>query len=218
MATLIDYDEPVLPITGNANIRRMANNHALGLGLMTAAAAAAESTRGALQYVPGAAGVSDQLLVTLKDSADAYVNRNFMDAALGRRPVIAGASNLTLGIEDSGSIIEVAATEAYVLPALTAANLGLCYEFVVTTTVSAVTITAGTADLLHGGVTIMSTGAGVENDAFSADGTDDLIFTMNGTTKGGIIGSTVRFIAASATKWIVTGNLIGSGTLVTPFS
>lgn len=137
-----------------------------------------------------------------------------------RVPVISGASNLTLGVDDSGTLIEIdGASQAYVLPTLTgSATNGLVYEFVVTTTSSAVTITAAAGDIMHGGVTIMSTGAGVENDAFSSNGSSNIVFTMNGTTKGGIIGSWVKFWAASATKWVVTGNLIGSGTLVTPFS
>jgi hypothetical protein len=41
---------------------------------------------------------------------------------------------------------------------------------------------------------------------------------MNGTTQGGIIGSWVELYAASTTAWLVTGNLLASGTMVTPFS
>jgi hypothetical protein len=135
-----------------------------------------------------------------------------------RRVPLVGASSLTLTDAMSGSVVECGAGEDFLLPAVTAANLGVYFEFIVTVTATNFTITAATGDLLHGGVSIMSTNAGLENDAFSADGTDDLIFSMNGTTQGGIIGSTVRFYAASATKWLVAGNLIGSGSLATPFS
>jgi len=45
---------------------------------------------------------------------------------------------------------------------------------------------------------------------------------MNGTTKGGIAGSGLRIVAildSSAAKcWLVTGTLIGSGTIATPFA
>jgi hypothetical protein len=133
-------------------------------------------------------------------------------------PYLLGSANLTLTAAQSGSVIECGAAEDFVLPAITADLVGTNYEFVVTTTATSLTITAATGDLLKGGVSVMSTGAGVENDAFSADGTDDLIITMNGTTTGGIIGSWVKLTAASATSWLVRGGLIGSGTLVTPFS
>jgi hypothetical protein len=135
-----------------------------------------------------------------------------------RVPVVAGAGVLTLSETESGKLIACGAAEDFVLPTITSANLGMVYEFVVITTATSLTVTAATAQLLRGGVTIMSTNVGAENDAFSADGTDDLIFTMNGTTQGGIIGSWVKFWAFSTTAWVVTGNLIGSGTLVTPFS
>lgn len=134
------------------------------------------------------------------------------------QPYLLGSANLTLTEAMSGSVIECGAAEDFTLPALVAADIGTTYEFVVTTTATSLTITAATGDLLLGGVSIMSTSAGLENDAFSADGTDDLILTMNGTTQGGIVGSWVRFTAASATSWLVRGGLIGSGTLVTPFS
>jgi hypothetical protein len=159
----------------------------------------------------------------LTAATDRVVTMPDFDFTLGsgagsRMGYLLGSANLTLTAAMSGSLIECGAAEDFVLPALTAATIGVWYEFVVTTTATSLTITAGAADLLHGGVTIMSTGAGVENDAFSADGSDDLVLSMNGTTQGGIIGSRVRFVAASATKWIVTGNLIGSGTIITPFS
>lgn len=144
---------------------------------------------------------------------------DFTVGGLGQRmPYLLGSGNLTLTAAQSGSIIECGAAEDFLLPALSASTIGICYEFVVTALASSLTITAASGDLLHGGVTIMSTGAGVENDAFSADGATHLVVTMNGTTQGGIIGSRIRFVAASATKWLVTGNLIGSGTIVTVFS
>jgi hypothetical protein len=220
MATNITFENPILPVTGNVNIEREARNHALGLGLIDTAAAAAESTRGTIQYVYGDSGTADGLLVTLKDSADAYTNFDLYPAATGRQPTIAGASNLTLGLEDSGSLIICGAGEDYVLPALATAGIGanaLRYEFLVTTTATTFTITCATGDFFLGGVTVMSTNVGAENDAFSADGSTHLSLSMNGTTQGGIVGSYVRLWGISATQWGVHGNLIGSGTIVTPF-
>lgn len=145
--------------------------------------------------------------------------RQIDNLLIKRRPIILGSSTVALTAAMSGAlVVSDGASLAFTLPALSAAEKGIFFDFLVTTTVTAVTVTAQAGDLLTGGVSIMSTGAGVENDAFSADGTDDLIFTMNGTTKGGIIGSAFSFTAVSATAWGVSGNLIGSGTTVTPFS
>ena len=136
-----------------------------------------------------------------------------------KRNVLASSGNTTMTSAMSGSImlLDGAGTD-YVLPAIGAGDIGMEFWFVVTVTATDQTITAGAADLLTGGVMCMSTAAGVENDAFSPDVTDDLIITMNGTTQGGIIGSTWHLIAISATRWYCDGTTIGSGTIVTPFS
>ncbi len=48
--------------------------------------------------------------------------------------------------------------------------------------------------------------------------TNDVI-TLNGTTKGGIVGSVVQVTAIDAATYLVHNSLlIGSGTLVTPFA
>ena len=136
-----------------------------------------------------------------------------------KRNVLASSGNTTMTSAMSGSImlLDGAATD-YTLPAIGAGDIGMEFWFVVTVTATDQTITAAAADLLTGGVMCMSTAAGVENDAFSPDVTDDLIITMNGTTQGGIIGSTWHLIAISATRWYCDGTTIGSGTIVTPFS
>jgi len=59
------------------------------------------------------------------------------------------------------------------------------------------------------------------NDAtgktFISGAANDII-TLNGTTKGGIAGSIIKVHAADTAKYVVEGILLGSGTLVTPFS
>ena len=47
--------------------------------------------------------------------------------------------------------------------------------------------------------------------------TNDVI-TMNGSTKGGIVGSVVSFTAIDTATYLVHNLLIGSGTIVTPFA
>jgi hypothetical protein len=219
---LVDHLEPFWPDSTDDGVQQWPRNCAIAPGAMDSAPTASVDYKGALIYVPG---TPDVLYTNLQSpTSGTYDLRR---VATNRCRVLSAdaldtAGALALTADMSGAIIDSdAATMAFTVPALTAANSGasgLFYHFIQTATATTVTLTTGAADLLHGGVQIMSTTAGAENDAFSADGSDDLIFTMNGTTKGGIIGSTWTIWAASATKWIITGNLIGSGTLVTPFS
>jgi hypothetical protein len=51
---------------------------------------------------------------------------------------------------------------------------------------------------------------------FAFDGSTHVACTMNGTTTGGLIGTTLRFRAISTTVWFVTGVILGSGTIATP--
>jgi len=136
-----------------------------------------------------------------------------------KRRVLASSGNTTMTSAMSGSIMLIdGATVAYTLPAIGAGDVGMEFWFATTVASTGATVTAGAADLLTGGVMIMSSGAGIESDQFQPNVTSDLILTMNGTTKGGMIGSTLHYIAVSATRWYVDGTLLGSGTIVTPFS
>jgi hypothetical protein len=211
----VDILEPLWPGT-TTGAQRWPAGVGIASGLFSSAPTAAAEFRNA---IIGVEGTPDVLYANVQSpTADTY---NLLRLGTNRRRVLTGASVLTLTDDMSGSVINCGAAEDFVLPALTALNSGehgIWYKFIVTTTATTLTITAAAADLLTGGVSVMSTTAGAENDAFSPDVSDDLIMTMNGTTQGGIIGSWVEFQAASATRWLVTGGLIGSGTLVTPFS
>ena len=61
---------------------------------------------------------------------------------------------------------------------------------------------------------------GVDDDTgktFISGAANDII-TLNGTTKGGLAGSVIKVHAADTAKYVVEGIILGSGTLVTPFS
>ncbi len=136
-----------------------------------------------------------------------------------KRSVLASSGNTTMTSAMSGSIMLMdGATVAYTLPAIGAGDVGMEFWFSTTVAATASTITAGTADLLTGGVMIMSSGAGIESDQFQPNVTSDLIINANGTTTGGMIGSTWHLIAISATRWYCDGTSLGSGTLTTPFA
>lgn len=166
---------------------------------------------GAITLGSGAISVTGAMTITANIDASGATLK-------AKKNVLASSGNTTMTAAMSGSVmlLDGAGTD-YVLPAISASDIGMEFWFVVTVTATDQTITAGAADLLTGGVACSSTTAG-GNDAFSPDVTDDLIITMNGTTQGGIIGSTWHLIAISATRWYCDGTTIGSGTLITPFS
>lgn len=135
------------------------------------------------------------------------------------------ATPIALTEAQSGRVILVddAAGLDFTLPALAAAQVGTHYKFLVTVSVSSNSfrVTAGTGDLLTGGIWMVDFDAAYtapQGVFLEPDGSDDLIMTMNGTTTGGKAGTVVEFIATSATSWFVTGTVAGDGTLATPFS
>ena len=103
-------------------------------------------------------------------------------------------------------------------------EVGLVYEFVCDTTQSGdAVITTQTADKLYGVVPVVIDGlqSAISNSTFLMDcntGVNDDTFTLNGTTKGGVVGTHIRVVGMAANKWHISGHKIGSGTLVTSFS
>ena len=49
-------------------------------------------------------------------------------------------------------------------------------------------------------------------------GASDTYINLNGTTTGGVAGSWVQIFAIAANKYIVTGVILGTGTVATPFA
>lgn len=106
-------------------------------------------------------------------------------------------------------------------------NVGTTYEFFIQTLVTAggLAIQSNTAaNLMYGSVLI-----GIDDNALGADtniasifvpnGSSNYILTMNGTTKGGLVGSYVKATVVSANAYFIQGTLIATdSTLVTPFS
>ncbi len=132
------------------------------------------------------------------------------------------ATAIVLTEAQSGRVILVddAAGLDFTLPAIAAAQIGITYKFLVTTTITSnnLRVTAASGDLLRGGVLIMDFDSANTGSYFTPDESDDLVFTLNGSTKGGKKGSVVTFTAISATGWFVEGLIFGDGTLATPFA
>jgi hypothetical protein len=120
----------------------------------------------------------------------------------------------------SGSVYTLAAAAITVtLPACSAANVGLSYEFVTTTIATAQIINTTGSDVFLGSVYSTLAVVNATNDTACGSSTANKTMTMNGTTTGGLPGSRIRVTCISATQWLVSGFVIGaSGTQATLFS
>ena len=146
----------------------------------------------------------------------------------GRRtPVIASASATpTLIAAQSGSVnlFDRASGVAFVLPAPVA---GMTFDFATTVLqtsgADSVTTDAGTTFILGSVATFsgedVTPSATLGPKMFACNGTSHVKVTMNATTTGGGIGTTLRFIALDSTHWYVNGLIKSpSGTIATPCS
>lgn len=98
----------------------------------------------------------------------------------------------------------------------TVSNIGVAFNLffnAIATDTTSQTITCGGSDKLVGALTVM----GTTTMAFaSVTGT---IITLNKTTSGGAArGSQITLVPLAANLWSVNGILLGSGSVVTPFS
>ena len=127
------------------------------------------------------------------------------------------ASTLTVTQADyNGQTINLsrAAGITVTLPAATGTNA--VYTFVVSTTVTSNSYkiqVANSTDVMNGNLLV----SGATGTTFGTLPASDTI-TMNGSTTGGLAGSYVQVTEIAAGVFLVTGALIGSGTVATPFS
>ncbi len=132
------------------------------------------------------------------------------------RRVITAAKTLTA--EDSGAIclFNSASGMTYTLPS---AQPGLFFDFQVTVTVTSNNdrVICAVGDFFLGTVLQASDGT-VTLVGRTADGSTHLAFDLNGTTKGGIMGDTIRVAAISDTQWAISGFVTATGTEATMFA
>ena len=103
----------------------------------------------------------------------------------------------------------------FTLPTITSDNIGSTFTFYVETAATDMDILTDGTDKFVGGLY-----TGVTNDTgktFISGASNDVI-TMNGSTTGGLVGSMVTATAIATAKYVVSGIILGSGTLVTPFA
>ena len=98
-------------------------------------------------------------------------------------------------------------------------NEGVVYTIWVPTTISTSSLKIGTngTDKYVGSVISVDTDSSDAVVGFTAGATNDFI-NLNGTTTGGVAGTWVQIVAMAANKYMVTGNVLGSGTVATPFA
>lgn len=137
----------------------------------------------------------------------------------GKRTIVSGsASTVTLTAAQSSSVclFDSAAGIVYTLPAPV---VGLTFDFI--TTVS-ITSNAAEVDTSSGSVFILGNVINEKTDgtvlACFANGTSTVKIASNGTTTGGLKGGRYNLTCVSATVWVISGIVEGSGTIATPFA
>jgi len=145
--------------------------------------------------------------------------RDRLNAAFGTLTNATAATLTVTAASHAGQTITLnrAAGITVTLPAAT--GTGNWYRFFVGTTVTSnnhVIRVADATDTMDG-TAWMAQDGGDTDVAFEAGTTDDTI-TLNGSTKGGIIGDFIVLTDVAADQWSVQAWLQGTGTEATPFS
>jgi hypothetical protein len=101
----------------------------------------------------------------------------------------------------------------------TANNEGVMYTIWVPTTIATSSLKIGTdgTDKYVGSVLSIDTDTSGATVGFVAGATNDFI-NFNGGTTGGVAGTFVQIYAIAALKYMVTGVVLGTGTVATPFA
>lgn len=142
-------------------------------------------------------------------------NNGFITAGSSSVVDITAETTLTFN-SHAGRLIEINdADGAITLPTITSAEIGAVYRFFVGTTCSDCDIKTDGTDKFVGSISVGITNS--THKRFVPAATNDVI-SMNGTTTGGIANSYVEITALATAEYMVQGQLIGSGTIATPFA
>jgi len=142
-------------------------------------------------------------------------NNGFITAGSDSVVNITAETTLTFNAH-AGRVIEVNdADGAVTLPSIASAEIGAVYRFFIGTTASDLDIKTDGTDKFVGSISVGITNS--THKRFVPGATNDVI-SMNGTTTGGIANSYVEITALATAEYMVQGQLIGSGTIVTPFA
>jgi len=98
-------------------------------------------------------------------------------------------------------------------------NEGVTYTFWIPTTISTSSLKIGTdgTDKYVGSVLSIDTDSSNVTVGFVPAASNDFI-NFNGGTTGGVAGTWIQIVAVAALKYMVTGVVLGTGTVATPFA
>jgi hypothetical protein len=140
-----------------------------------------------------------------------------------KREVITAAATLTTAQSGALCLWNLAAGFTYTLPTLTAADIGTWYRFRVTVSATSVAhkviAAAGQylVGVLHEGILNTTPAANPGPKIFAAGGTD-IAVSMAGSVTGGLIGTDIIVEACPGLIWGISGIVVASGTIETPFA
>ena len=101
-------------------------------------------------------------------------------------------------------------------------NNGVVYTIWVPTTISTSSLkirTSGSgSDLFIGSLLSVDTDSSGAMVGFTANGSSNDFINLNGGTTGGVAGTWVSIVAIAAAKYMVTGVVLGTGSVATPFA
>jgi hypothetical protein len=141
-------------------------------------------------------------------------------AHAGRILAIGGtlAANLTLTLPTINTSADPASSGPGADPN-TPNNEGVVYTIWVPTTIatSSLKIATDGTDKFIGTLLSVDTDSSGAMVGFTAGATNDYI-NLNGGTTGGVAGTWIQIVAIDALKYAVTGVILGTGTVATPFA
>ena len=126
-------------------------------------------------------------------------------------------ASATLGNVHSGTVVKLDAAAGLTVTLPAASGTGRVFKIVVGTTVTSnsyVIKVASSSDIIQGALGVSTDAAGVVIPTAA----DSDTITMNGSTTGGIKGSTVILSDVASGVWAVGGALVSTGVEATPFS
>jgi hypothetical protein len=99
-------------------------------------------------------------------------------------------------------------------------NQGVLYTIWVPTTISTSSLKIGTdgTDKFVGSLLSVDTDTSGAMVGFTANGSSNDFINLNGTTTGGVAGTWIEIRALVALKYLVTGVILGTGVVATPFA
>ena len=135
------------------------------------------------------------------------------------RVVVADATGpVALTAAQSGALCVFDKTDGAIFT-LPAAVAGLTYEFVIAVASSSnahrVNCTSG--DFLLGSIMSHATDDTGLSSAYAANGTTHLAINLDSDAVGRLAGGKFRVTAISGTQWVISGDLLATGTVATPF-